>query len=115
MFKDGRLWAYANVVQCGEVMIFSKLLGHGERLDDGIMNLLVFEAAKRCRQESGTRYAVYHLADNGTEGLQFFKRKMGFTGHLVHWELARPGVRISARRSRLACRCGKPRQPCATC
>jgi hypothetical protein len=99
VFKDGRLYAYANVVQCGEAMIFSRLLGHGEHLDDGIVNLLVYEAARHCRRESATRYAVYHLADNGTEGLQFFKRKMGFIGHRVQWELARPGVRLSERRS----------------
>ena len=99
VFKDGKLCVYANVVQCGEAMIFSRLLGHGAHLDSGIMNLLVYEAARRCHEESGTRYAIYHLADNGTEGLQFFKRKMGFSGYRVRWELARPGVRVSMRRS----------------
>jgi hypothetical protein len=99
VFKDGKLCAYANVVQCGEVMIFSRLLGHGTHLDGGVMNLLVYDSVRRCHKESGTRYAVYHLADNGTQGLQFFKRKMGFAGYRVRWELARPGVRVSKRRS----------------
>lgn len=92
VFKDGKLYAYANVLQCGEMMLYSRILGHGEFMDDGIMNLLVFEAAKRRHEQSGTKYAVYFLQHSGTEGLQFFKRKMGFSGHLVAWEIARPGV-----------------------
>jgi len=94
VFRDGKLYAYANVLQCGEMMLFSKILGHGDAMDDGIMNLLVFQAAKLRQAESGTRYPVYFLQHSGTEGLQFFKRKMGFTGHTVVWELARPGVAV---------------------
>jgi hypothetical protein len=92
VFKDDKLCAYSQVIQCGEMMIFSKILGHGDHMGDGVMNLLVYEAAKLRHASSGTRVAVYYLQDSGTEGLQFFKRKMGFTGYLVHWELARPGV-----------------------
>lgn len=94
VFKEGRLYAYANILQCGEMMLFSKILGHGDAMDDGVMNLLVFEAVKLRREESGTRYPVYFLQHSGTEGLQFFKRKMGFTGHTVVWELARPGIAV---------------------
>jgi hypothetical protein len=94
VFKDGKLYAYTNVLQCGEMMLFSKILGHGDAMDDGIMNLLVFQAAKVRQAESGTRYPVYFLHHSGTEGLQFFKRKMGFAGYTVTWELARPGVQV---------------------
>jgi hypothetical protein len=94
VFRDGKLYAYANVLQCGEMMLFSTILGHGEAMDDGIMNLLVFESVKLRARESGTRYPVYFLQHSGTEGLQFFKRKMGFTGHTVTWEIARPGVEV---------------------
>jgi len=94
VFKDGKLYAYTYILTCGELMVYSRLLGHGDALKDDVMNLMVFEAAKARNAESGTRYAIYHTADNGTEGLQFFKRKMGFVGHLVTWELGRPGVKV---------------------
>src|SRR4051812_48492811 len=75
VFHEQTLYAYANVRQCGEMMLFSRILGHGERMNDGIMQLLVYEAIKQQRERSGTRYAVYYRQDSGTEGLQFFKRK----------------------------------------
>jgi hypothetical protein len=92
VFRDSKLYAYALVRQCGEMFLFAEFIGHGAHLENGIMNLLLFEAAKRRHQESGSRYAVYHLHHNGTPGLQFFKRKMGFAPHRVNWELARVGV-----------------------
>jgi hypothetical protein len=94
VFRDGKLYAYTNVLNCGEMLLFSRILGHGEFMKDDIMNLLVFEAAKQLHEKSGTRYAVYFLHHSGTEGLQFFKRKMGFAGYTVTWELARPGVAV---------------------
>jgi hypothetical protein len=86
---DGTLVAYASVPLHGEMMLISIILGHGDHMENGIMNLLVFETVKWHRARSGTEYAVYHLHDSGTEGLQFFKRKMGFAGHLVQFELGR--------------------------
>jgi hypothetical protein len=71
------------------MMLFSMILGHGDHLDDGIMNLLAYESVRMFRAESGTRYAVYYQQDSGTEWLQLFKRKMGFVGHRVRWELSR--------------------------
>jgi hypothetical protein len=89
VFLDGKLYAYALIVQCGEMMLYSMILGHGDHMDNGIMNLLVYESVKWNRENCGTRYAIYYLADSGTEGLQFFKRKMGFSAHTVRWELSR--------------------------
>lgn len=96
IFKDGRLVAYTLVAQSGEMMQFSQILGHGAHMEDGVMNLLIFEAVKWHQERARTPYAVYYLHDSGTSGLQFFKRKMGFAGHLVRWELARPGVAAPA-------------------
>jgi hypothetical protein len=91
---DGKLCAYALVIQCGEMLVFSRFLGHGDHRDDGATNVLLYEVVKQRQQESGTRYAVYHRQDNGTEGLQFFKRKMGFRGHDVQWLLHQPGATV---------------------
>jgi hypothetical protein len=89
VFKDGKLSAYALVVQCGEMMLFSQLLGHADRLEDGIVNFLIYEAATRRHSPTRPTYAVYHVHHSGTPGLQFFKRKMGFAGYLARWELTR--------------------------
>jgi hypothetical protein len=94
VLRDGRLYAYSFVRQCGEMMLFSRILGHGDFMADGIMQLLVFEAVKDLQEHSGTRWAVYHLHDSGTEGLQFFKRKMGFGPYRVRWQLAAEGVPV---------------------
>jgi hypothetical protein len=94
VLREGKLYAYSFVRQCGEMMLFSRILGHGDFMADGIMQLLVFEAVKDLHEHSGTQWAVYHLHDSGTEGLQFFKRKMGFRGVRVRWQLARPGVEV---------------------
>ena len=99
---DGTLAAYALVIQCGEMLIFTRFLGHGDYRDEGATNFLLYEVVKYRQAESGTKYAVYHLQDNGTEGLQFFKRKMGFRGHTVKWVLgagtARPAEGVSGGR-----------------
>jgi hypothetical protein len=94
VFQDGRLYAYALLRQCGEMVLFSEILGHGDRLDDGIMYLLVYESVKLRKKESGTQYAVYHLQDAGTPGLQYFKAQAGFTGYSVDWRLAPPGIEV---------------------
>ena len=94
VFQGGRLFAYALLRQCGEMVLFSEILGHGERLDDGIMYLLVFESVKLRKKESGARYAVYHLHDAGSGGLRYFKEQAGFAPFDVHWELGRPGVPV---------------------
>ncbi len=97
VFRDGKLFAYTNVPQCGEMMLFSMILGHGDHMDDGIMYLLICEAVKLHQARSGTSYAVYYLMDSGTEGLRFFKRKMGFAGYLARWELRSRDNGIPAR------------------
>jgi len=94
IFRDGRLYAYAMVRQVGEMFIFSEFIGHGDHLDNGVMSLLTWEASKIRHAESNSRLGIYHLHHNGTPGLQFFKRKMGFRPFQVHWELAKPGVEL---------------------
>jgi hypothetical protein len=92
VFKERKLYAYALVSVTGETMVFSTILGHGDHMEDGIMWLLVFEAVKWNHEQSRTEYALYFLHDSGSAGLQFFKRKMGFAGFVVRWELSRPAA-----------------------
>jgi hypothetical protein len=95
IFQNGKLYAYALLRQCGEMVLFSEILGHGERLPDGIMYLLTYESIKLSQKQSRTQYGVYHLHDAGAgAGLQTFKHHMGFSGYDVTWELGRPGIEV---------------------
>ena len=50
---EGVLKAYAHISICGEVFIFSRLLGHGQELDKGIMYLLVSEVIREMTELKG--------------------------------------------------------------
>src|SRR4051794_33494276 len=81
-----QLVAYTSMQQYGEFVLISTILGHGEHMKDGIMQLLVYEGVRAVKASGHPAYAMYNLHDSGTEGLQFFKRKMGFEGYLVDWQ-----------------------------
>lgn len=90
VLRDGRLYAYANAVQVGELTRTPTLLGHGDYLDDGIMCLLLYEIALWHRRVAGTRFLIYHYYESShTDGLRFFKAKMGYRPYRVRWELSR--------------------------
>lgn len=87
VLKDSTLVAYTWVYQIGEMCLFSTILGHGAHLNEGIMFLLIAESLRRLTAEAGTRYAMYNMHWSGTEGLRFFKERMGFAPYRVHWVL----------------------------
>ena len=76
------------MVQCGEAMYAPEILGHGDHLEDGVMAFVLFEAVKWQQKRARTPYVYYYLHGGSTEGLRFFKEKMGFAGHTVRWELS---------------------------
>jgi hypothetical protein len=89
VFQDGKLCAYLFVQQSGEATFTPNILGHADHLENGVMALALFEAVKWQRERANTSYVYYYLHDSETSGLQFFKEKMGYAGHLVTWELSR--------------------------
>jgi hypothetical protein len=83
------LKAYAHVRHCGEVAIFSSLLGHAEDLDKGIMYLLVSEVIRemiehKCRQGIPI-WAMYDTFFGASPGLRYFKERLGFKPYKVRW------------------------------
>lgn len=104
--KDGRLVAYAWIFQVGEMCLFSRILGHGAHMDLGIMYQLVAGVIEGHMSSSDLRYPMYERHTSGTEGLQFFKRRMGFRSCWVDWQLAdepvisrRPAYEAAIRRA----------------
>lgn len=78
VLKDGPLVAYTWIHQVGKMCLFSTILGHGEHLNDGVMFLLVARSLERPADKAGTRYAMYNMHYSGTDGLRFFKDRLGF-------------------------------------
>jgi len=86
---DCRLHAYAHPLQVGDVVIFSRLLGHAESLKLGVMYLLMVEAIRqacqRYRQHGHPVWAHYDMFWGATPGLRQFKRELGFRPYRVRW------------------------------
>jgi hypothetical protein len=87
---DGRLAGYTHAPICGEVFLFSRLLGHGAFLRHGIMYLLITETIREMihvRQRQGYPvWAQYDMFLGATPGLAQFKRSLGFRPYRVTWQ-----------------------------
>ena len=80
------LAAYTWVYRAGELVMFSTILGHADRLDDHVMYLLVREALV-AQRAIGDGLAFYNRHDSGTEGLRWQKERLGFLPTRVRWDL----------------------------
>ncbi len=83
------LVAYVYVPVLGDICLFSRILGHADFLQFGIMYLLVTETIvkmieRRC--EAGyPDWAMYDMFWGASPGLRFFKEKLGFRPYRVKW------------------------------
>jgi hypothetical protein len=86
---DGRLAAYTHIPICGDVFLFSRLLGHGALLHHGIMYLLVAETVREmirvCQRHGYPVWAQYDMFLGASPGLVQFKRSLGFRPYRVTW------------------------------
>lgn len=86
---DGRLRAYALVLDIGDAVVFSRLLGHADDLEQGVMYLLVSEAIRASiegRRPDGTpHWAMYDTFWGAAKGLAYFKERVGFRQYTVNW------------------------------
>jgi len=81
----GKLVAYLWLYRVGDLALVSSILGHGEHLAKDVMYLLMQGAVEKQATLGG--YFVYNRADSGTDGLRYFKSKLGFAPMEVAWEL----------------------------
>lgn len=81
---DGTLVAYLVMHRAGDLALVSQILGHAAHLGNEIMYLL-FEHALRREIHAGSGAVVYNRHDSGTDGLRFFKERLGFSEMEVAW------------------------------
>ena len=88
--EEGKLVAYCNIPFFGEFTLLSVLLGHDKYLKDRIMYFMIYELVKvmfEVYKEQGYKYIMYDTFFGASEGLQQFKRKIGFKPYKVKWRL----------------------------
>lgn len=81
---DGHLVCYLVMYRVGEMALVSQILGHADHLGAEIMYLL-FEFALGREIVHGPGYVVYNRHDSGTDGLRWFKERLGFRPMEVEW------------------------------
>lgn len=83
-FRDGRMWAYCNLVRVNQLAVINRILGHKDALRDGVMNGLVLSLVLHCEGTPVTH--INYLTLNGSPpGLQRFKYSVGFRSEL--WQI----------------------------
>lgn len=87
--REGTLVAYAEVPVCGDLFLLSRLLGHEEHLDEGVMYLLIGEVVREMTaRREGTGHPAWGMYDTmvgAGPGLRFFKERLGFRSYNVRW------------------------------
>lgn len=81
----GELVAYLWMYRAGDLALVSQILGHADYLAANVMYLLFEHALAGETQVPGT--VVYNRHDSGTNGLRFFKERLGFEEADVEWLL----------------------------
>lgn len=81
----GTLVAYLWLYRAGELALVSSILGHGEHERNDVMYLL-FQGVVGAEADQGGWF-VYNRHDSGTDGLRYFKSKLGFEATEVVWTL----------------------------
>lgn len=77
------LAAYLWLYRAGDLALVSSILGHGNALRDDVMYLLMQGAIGREIEHGG--FLLYNRHDSGTDGLRFFKERIGFEETSVEW------------------------------
>jgi hypothetical protein len=83
--RGDTVYGYAVMYRCGELLHVSQFLGHAEFLDDGIMFKLVKDILSAHEGRPGVLF--YNRHDSGTDGLRWFKERIGLKAEDVKWTL----------------------------
>lgn len=81
----GHLVAYLVMIRAGELALVSQILGHADHLENEVMYLLFQHALEREIVADPECLVVYNRHDSGTDGLRFFKERLGFQEMPVEW------------------------------
>jgi hypothetical protein len=80
---DGTLVAYLWLYRAGELALVSQILGHADHLENEVMYLLWEGMVALEASEPG--FVVYNRHDSGTDGLRFYKERVGLAETCVEW------------------------------
>jgi hypothetical protein len=81
---DGVLVAYLWLYRAGQLDLVSQILGHADHLENEIMYLL-WQGMVSVESSDPDGYIVYNRHDSGTDGLRFFKERVGLAETQVEW------------------------------
>ena len=79
------LVAYLVMIRAGELALVSQILGHADHLENEVMWLLFEHALEREIAADPEALVVYNRHDSGTDGLRWFKERLGFEAVPVEW------------------------------
>jgi len=79
IFKGSKLIAYCDVVKYGDVNVIGPFMGHADYLKEGIMYHLFDHIALKPN-------LMYDTFLGNSEGLTYFKKKLGFKEYNVLWK-----------------------------
>jgi hypothetical protein len=79
------LRAYLTLYRIGDLALVSMILGHGDHLRNDIMYALA--AGMIDHQAGWGGFFYYNRHDSGTDGLRFYKERIGFTATDIQWVL----------------------------
>lgn len=86
--KNNQLLAYCDTAFYGGFAQISRLLGHKEFLNDGIMYFMIVEIIKIIFEQyysKGCNHIMYDTYFGATDGLRMFKNKLAFRPYFVTW------------------------------
>lgn len=86
ILADGTLVAYLTLYRVRDLAMVSMILGHGDHLKNDIMYQLFAGVVEDQAGLGGSFY--YNRHDSGTDGLRFYKERVGFYQDDVEWSLS---------------------------
>jgi hypothetical protein len=86
---NGRLVAYANIGIYGDFACVSRLMGHANHLNNGVMYLMLTEIVSNLIEQRNLFYIFYDTWYGASDGLRGFKRKLGFSPCMAHWQIGK--------------------------
>lgn len=81
---DGTLVAYLWLYRAGQLALVSQILGHADHLANEVMYLL-WQGMVASESADPDGFIVYNRHDSGTDGLRFYKERVGLCATEVDW------------------------------
>jgi hypothetical protein len=90
IFKDDRLRAYLNLIQCGDFAFFKHFIGHADHLKHGIMNYLLSCTVQEYVANPHIEWLNYgwvSTVDSSSSSVMNFKKHAGFEAKAALFDL----------------------------